>query len=206
MNKSLRLSLIAATLSLPAFAASAGQAAQLQQRDVHQEQRIASGLRSDRLTANEAGRLQQSASRIDYLQSRAMSDGRISGSEAARIDHAQDAQGRMITQQLTDRQTGNSNSYASRAMQADVARNVDQEQRILAGTRSGGLTNVEASRLEYGQAASSWYTARAQATGGINPYEQMRIQRGDAYNSASIYDQNHDGQVRPQDRGWWGWW
>ena len=207
MKKSFRLSLVAAALSLPAFAASAGPAAQLQQRDVQQEQRIVNGLRNETLTAREAGQLQQSASRIDYLQSRALADGRISGQEASRIDQAQDVQARMITQQMHDRQYGNAYSQQSRLMQVDARRDVEQEQRILAGQRDGSLTAHETSRLEYGQAVTSYQTARAQATGGINPWEQQVLNRGDAYNSAAIYNQRHDGDARyVSSRPWWyGW-
>lgn len=207
MNQSFRRSLIAAALSLPAFAASAGTAAQLQQRDVHQEQRIANGLRNETLTAREAGQLQRGASQIDYLQSRALADGRISAQEASRIDHAQDVQGRMITQQMNDRQYGNANSLQSRLMLADARRDVDQEQRILEGQRDGSLTARETSRLEYGQAASSWQTAQAQATHGIDPWEQQWLRREDAFNSDAIHDQRRDGDVRYATRtSWWGWW
>ncbi|HKY89981.1 MAG TPA: hypothetical protein VJM11_03040 [Nevskiaceae bacterium] len=210
MNKSFRLSLVAAALGLPAFAASAGQAAQLQQRDVQQEQRIANGLRNETLTAREAGQLQRSASHIDYLQSRALADGRISNQEANRIDHAQDVQGRMITQQMHDRQYGNAYSQQSRIMLTDARRDVEQEQRILDGQRDGSLTAREASRLEYGQAATSWHAAQAQATGGVNPWEQQWLRRDDAYNSAAIRDQRHDGDARNvryagSPWSWWGW-
>jgi hypothetical protein len=210
MNKSFRLSLVAAALTLPAFTAFAGTATQLQQRDIHQEQRIEQGLRNESLTSGEAAQLQRGAAYIDQLQSQALADGHLSRDEAARIERAQDQQARSITQQMNDRQYGYANSQQSRYMQANVARDIDQERRILAGQRDGSLSAHETSRLEYGQAASGWQTAQAQASGhGINPWEQQWLQRGDAYNSRQIAEERHDGQVRYDDRrddddhAWW---
>jgi hypothetical protein len=88
--------------SLPAFALNS--TPRIDQRQANQEQRIEQGLRSGQLTRDEVQRLHEGQREIRRMERRAMADGRITPREAARIEHAQDEEGRRIAQERHDRQ------------------------------------------------------------------------------------------------------
>jgi hypothetical protein len=77
-----------------------------------------------------------------------------------------------------------------------VQRNVNQDQRIEQGVKSGQLTNREAGKLEKGQARDDHAEARAGANGRVNANEQQRIQKAENKQSKRIYRQKHDAQTR----------
>ena len=176
--------------------ASAGAFAQADtkavQRDINQQNRIEQGLQSGQLNTREAARLEREQSRINGLEAKAQRDGSVSAAEAARINKAQNAASRDIAREKTDAQKGNPASASSQRMQADVQRNINQEQRIQQGVKSGSLSTKEASRLERGQARVTAKEARAGADGRVGPREQKAIQRAENRKSAGIYKQKHD--------------
>ena len=92
---------------------------------------------------------------------------------------------------------GNPNSASSKRMQADVQRNVNQQQRINQGVRSGELTNKEAGSLERGQAHVDRAEARAGANGHVGAAEQARIQGKENHQSTRVYNKKHNETVRP---------
>src|SRR3954451_15688837 len=161
-------------LSTAAFAQTVQQD---QQRDVNQQQRIENGLQSGQLSTKEAGRLEREQQHVDRMEARDLKDGHMSAGEQLRLDKAQNAASADIYQQKHDAQTGNPGSASSQRMQADVQRNVNQQQRIQNGMDSGSLTNREASRLEAGQARTDRKVANAAANGRVGAAEQGRIQR-----------------------------
>jgi hypothetical protein len=77
-------------------------------------------------------------------------------------------------------------------MQADVQRNVNQQQRIQNGMDSGALTNKEAGSLERGQAHVARREANAAANGHVSGAEQGRIQGSENYQSGRIYNKKHN--------------
>jgi hypothetical protein len=81
-------------------------------------------------------------------------------------------------------------------MQADVQRNINQQQRIESGIQNGSLTNREVARLERGQAHVARKEARAGADGHVGAVEQQRIQRSENRQSRRIFRQKHDAQNR----------
>lgn len=87
-------------------------------------------------------------------------------------------------------------SASSQRAQADVQRDVNQQQRINNGVRDGSLTNHQASRLERGQSRVDAREARAGADGHIGAHEQRNIQRADNRQSKRIYNKRHDGVVK----------
>src|SRR5437870_8821766 len=161
---------IAAALSL-AFCGAAFAQAGTVQRDVNQQNRIEQGLKSGELTTREAAKLEREESRVERDQARAMQDGKLSPAEKARLAREQNRVSRDIYREKHDAQTGNPNSPSSQRMQADVQRNVNQQQRIEQGVKSGELTNREAARLERGQARENRLEARADADGKVGPNE-----------------------------------
>jgi hypothetical protein len=162
------------------------------QRDVNQQQRIEQGLKSDELNTREAARLEKGEARIDKMEQKALSDGKLSPAEKARIERAQNAESRTIYMEKHDAQKGNPNSASSQRMQADVHRNVNQEMRIEQGVQSGSLTHKEAAKLEGGQVQVDRKEARAGADGHISTAEQRRIQGAENRQSKRIYHKKHN--------------
>jgi hypothetical protein len=88
-----------AAVAAPAFAQSTPQ---IDRRQYNQERRIEQGYRSGTLSAQEAWKLDQGQRRIDRMERRAVSDGYITPRERARIEAAQDRQGRRIAREKRD--------------------------------------------------------------------------------------------------------
>ena len=195
---------VAAALgTLFATAALAQSNTEIIQRNVNQQQRIEQGLQSGQLTVQEAGRLEREESRVGRMQANALRDGTLSAQESARINGAQDRVSRDIARESHDAQTGNPNSPDSRRMQADVQRNIKQQQRIENGVRSGQLTNREAARAEYGASRIERTEGRAARDGNISRNEQRHIQSAENRESRGIYREQHDAQQRGEShRGW----
>jgi hypothetical protein len=166
------------------------------QRDINQQQRIEDGLTSGRLTTGEAARLERGESRIDRMESNARKDGTLSPGEKARIARAQHDESRRINRLSNNTITGDPDSPSSRRMQADVRRNIDQEQRIRQGIQSRSLTNREVGRLERGQSRITQREARAGRDGYISRGEQRGVQHAENRQSRQIYREKHDTQTR----------
>ena len=181
---------VASLMSAAAFAETAAE--QDQQRDVNQQQRIEQGLKSGELSTKEAGRLEREQQHVDRLQAHDLKDGHMSAGEQLRLDKAQNATSADIYKQKHDAQTGNAGSASSQRMQADVQRNVNQQQRIQNGMQSGSLTNHEASRLEAGQAHVDRKEAHAAADGHVGSAEERNIQRSENRQSARVYKKRHN--------------
>jgi hypothetical protein len=168
----------------------------MQQRDINQQQRIEQGLQSGALNTREAARLEKEQAAVDRAQANALKDGKLSAKEAVRIDNMQDKASRDIYGQKHDAQLGNPNSKSSQRMQADVQRNINQEQRIQQGIQSGALTNKEVAKLDRGQAKVARKQYRVGRDGHVGAHEQAHIQNAENHQSARIYNQKHDAQTR----------
>src|SRR4051812_38329196 len=103
--KSARLipAMLFSLLALPAFAQSVATEAQ---RDINQQQRIESGLKSGQLTTREASKLEREQARIDRTHANALKDGKLSDAEKQRIGRMQDQASRNIYKEKHDAQTG----------------------------------------------------------------------------------------------------
>lgn len=185
--------IVLAFLAIPAFAQSA---ASETQRDVNQQQRIDNGLKSGQLTTREAAGLERQESRVDHAEAGALKDGKLSAAEKSRIQTMQNRSSANISKESHNGQTGNPNSASSVRMQADVARDANQERRIQAGVKNGSLTNHEVSKLERGQARGDHSVARAGRNGVVSAAEQRRLQRAENRRSARIRREKHDAQQR----------
>jgi hypothetical protein len=185
-----------AVAGLFSLAASAQTTGSEVQRDVNQQQRIEQGLKSGSLNTREASKLEAGESRIDKMEANAEKDGKLSPAEKARIQRAQNQESRDINRLENNAAKGNPNSVSSQRMQADVQRNVNQEQRIEQGVKSGQLTNREVGKLENGQARVDRSEARAGANGHVSAKEQQRVQKAENQQSKRIYKEKHDKQTR----------
>lgn len=181
-----------AMTSCPVFAQTATEV----QRNVNQQQRIENGLQSGQLSTREAGKLERGEAHIEKMQSSAQRDGTVSAAERRRITAAQNRESAAIHEQKHDAQVGNPGSASSQRMQADVQRNVNQQQRLEQGARSGELSTREAGRLERGQSRVDRATARAASDGRVGFAEQARVQAREGRQSARIDRKKHDGVVQ----------
>jgi hypothetical protein len=176
-------------LAAPALAQTAGSEAT---RDAVQQQRIENGLQSGQLTTHEAGKLEREETQVDRIETKALKDGTLSSTEAAKVDAAQNRVSKSIAVQKHDAQTGNPNSASSRRMQADVQRNANQQARIAQGTKTGTLGNNEVASLEHGQTRVDRAEANAAANGRVGAVGEARIQGKEGVQSARIYRKKHD--------------
>jgi hypothetical protein len=189
--------LLAAALPLVCAGALAQTtAASTTQRDVNQQTRIENGLKDGSLSTKEAAQLEKEESRVDRLQAKDLKHGKLSNAERAQLNAAQNKVSSDISADRHNAVTGNPTSASSKRMQADVARNVNQETRIENGIQNGSLTNHEVSKLQRGQAHVDVKEAAAGANGHVSNAEQNRIQRSENRQSGRIHHEKHDPQVR----------
>lgn len=167
-----------------------------QQRDVNQQQRIEQGLKSGQLTTGEAGKLEREQQHVDKMEAHDLRNGSVSPAEQARLNAAQNKASGDIAAAKHNSVAGNPGSASSQRMQADVQRNVNQQQRIANGVNSGALTNHEVGSLERGQAHADRKEANAAANGHVGAAEQARIQRTDNRQSARIFRKKHNARVK----------
>src|SRR5262249_10204284 len=148
------------------------------------------------ITTRENAELQREEAHVDRMQARDMKDGSLSSAEKAKLGAAQNKVSRDIAQAKGNGIDGNPMSASSQRAQADVQRDVNQQQRIDNGVRDGSLTNREAAKLERGQSHVDAREARAGADGRIGAREQRAIQRADKRQSKHIYKKRHNATVK----------
>ncbi len=165
------------------------------QRNANQQQRIEQGLQSGALSTREAAGLEKGEARIDRLEANANKDGNLSDAEKARIQKAQNKESSDIARLKHNDRAGNPDSASSKRMQADVQRNVNQQNRIEQGVQSGSLTTHETAKLERGQARVGSTEARAGSDGHVGAGEQKRVQAKEDRQSKRIRKQKHDAQT-----------
>ncbi len=175
----------------PVFAAGPA-TSEVVQRDVNQQERIEQGLQSGQLSTKEAGKLETQEKRIDRVEAHDLKDGKLSPGETAQINRMENRSSAQIYKDKHNAAHGNPESRSSERMQADVQRNVNQQQRIENGTRSGALSNREAGALERGQAHVDAREARAARNGHVSAAEQGGVQRSENRQSRKIYRKKHD--------------
>ena len=76
---------------------------------------------------------------------------------------------------------------------SEAERNVDQQQRIEQGLKSGQLSTGEAARLESGASRIDRMESNALKDGNLSPAEKARIQRAQNQESRRIYADKHNG-------------
>jgi len=185
-----------AVVGLLAGPALAQNTADVVQRNANQQERIEQGLQSGQLTTKEAAQLEKGEAHIEKMEQKAEADGKMTDAEKRRIEQAQNKESQQIYQDKHNAQTGNPNSASSQRMQADVQRNVNQQQRIEQGVQSGQLTNREVGNLEKGQANVNRAEARAGANGHVSANEQRHIQAAENHQSHKIHKDKHNDKER----------
>jgi len=193
MNGLKALSAIGAlALATSAFAAGA-RTDQVVDRDVNQQERVEHGLQDGQLDTKEAGQIERDEARIDRTEAHDLKDGKLSPEEQARINRMQNKTSAEIYRDAHNSATANPESKSSERMQADVARNVRQEQRIDQGVDSGSLTNREVGSLEAGQANVDHKEAAAARNGHVSAGEEARVQRSEDHQGRRIHRKKTNG-------------
>jgi len=157
------------------------------QRDVNQQTRIDQGLKSGSLSVKEASTLEREQARIDRREKNDLKNGNISANEQARLTAAQNKASADIHTDKTNGKVNNPNSVSSQRMQADLARNVNQEKLIENGVKDGQLSNRAVSKLEDGQAHVGRTEANAASNGHVSKGEERHIGRTENGQSARIH-------------------
>jgi hypothetical protein len=75
-------------------------------------------------------------------------------------------------------------------------RQINQQQRIKEGVKSGELTRAEAAKLEAREAKIQHDKKMAKADGVVTPQERAKLNREENRTSRAIYRQKHDAQKR----------
>jgi hypothetical protein len=102
MNKLLRTLCLTVTLAAAGFAQSATPL--VDQREAHQQQRIAQGVASGQLTPRETQRLEAEQARIERMETRAKADGVVTSTERRKLAHEQNRASHHIAKQKHDHQ------------------------------------------------------------------------------------------------------
>lgn len=160
-------------------------------RDVDQQQRIEQGLQSGQLSSGEARQLEAGEAHIDKTEQRDLRNGSLSASERAQIQREQNRESASIYGDKHNAMTGNPDSLKSSMEQANVQRNINQEQRVHNGVTNGSLNNRELSRQEGNEAHVDRMESRRDTL-----RQTGRIQRTDNRDSGRIYRSKHNGRVR----------
>jgi hypothetical protein len=102
-EKNMRTTFLFAALAGVAAVAATPAEARINQREAHQQQRIARGVATGQLTARETYRLERQEGRIAAYVARSRADG-LSARERVRIEHMQDRESARIYRQRHDAQ------------------------------------------------------------------------------------------------------
>lgn len=106
MNTFARLGLAAAlALAVAPTLASAADGSRIDRRQERQDLRTDHGIANDSLTARETQRIERRETAIDNLEDKALSDGELTNTEAAVVNHALNRQSRFIYRQKHDGQS-----------------------------------------------------------------------------------------------------
>lgn len=189
LHTTLIASALCGLFGVPVFAQTAGTEVQ---RDTQQQQRIEQGLKSGELSTGEAARLEKGEAHVDHMEARDMKNGSLSPTEQARIQSAQNRESAAIANDKHNGITGNPNSASSQRMQADVQRNVNQQQRIENGINSGQLNNHQVGVLEHEQKRVDNAEARAGKNSHVSAAEQAKIQDRENHQSKRIEHKKQD--------------
>ncbi len=191
------------------------------ERQGHQQERMAAGTRSGDLTRPETRALQHNAQRIERKEQAFRSDGHFSRSERREVHRDLDRQGRQIQQARTDhdrrgghggtdRDRGNGYGHGAshnapgwhggsdwghgRGGGVDSAQHRQRDQ-IRDGVRNGSLTQHEARRL-YGEQREIAALERSYRADGVLSRDERSDLRGELRDAQRhIYNQSHDADV-----------
>jgi hypothetical protein len=187
-----------ATASTPVAqgSASAGANAQvtgksIQQRKENQQDRIANGVASGQLTANETTNLEKKERAINQEERdmRQLDNGHLTAADKATLNQQQNQLSHQIYKDKHNAAVQNTNPRTEVGKRAE-----NQQDRIAQGVKSGQLTAGEAAHLERNEARiNQQIRADRQANGGkLTAQERAQINREQNKQSRQIYRDKHN--------------
>jgi hypothetical protein len=183
--------IIIGTGLLAAFFATAS-FAQVHDRKVDQQDRIANGVQSGQLTAGETRSLEHQQANLNqqiYADKQA-NGGKLTAADKAQINSQQNALSKNI---YADKHNANAATYGNNVV---GQRRENQQDRIAQGIRSGSLRPGEAANLEGREANINHQVAvDRKANGGtLTPQEKARVNRQQNRTSRAIYKDKTNGR------------
>jgi hypothetical protein len=176
----LTASLLATLLAMPAFAQTTTPVSP--GTNAADQQQIEQGLKNGSLSSGEASKLAREQQTLDRDESK--------GDSQTQLQNQQNKFEGSVNKLESNGVTGNPNSVNDKRMQADVQRNVNQQNRIQNGVNSGQVTTGEESKLEKGQARVN--RAEANSHGKMTKARQANIQGRENHQSKKIYKKKHN--------------
>ncbi len=161
----------------------------------NQKNRIAQGVYSGELTANEAWRLGRQQRRTFKKEHRFKADGNFNRSERAIIHHDLAHSSNNIYKQKHDRQTQGQHRWGKKVPTINK-RQKQQRKRIKQGVSSGSLTHREAKNLRHQQARIHHKKRRFKADGNFSKRERLKIHKKQNRASKNIYRKKHNAKRR----------
>jgi hypothetical protein len=189
-SRLLYLSLLASLVAVPAFAQSTTPINP--GTNAADQQQIEQGLQNGSLSSGEASKLEREQQNLDKDESK--------GDSQTQLDNQQNKFENSVNKLETNTTTGNPNSANDKRMQADVQRNVNQQNRIENGVNSGQVTQGEEDKLERGQAHVN--RDEANSHGHMTKARQASIQKKENHQSKHVYRKKHnDNTTTPASSG-----
>ncbi len=177
-----------ATALVAAMTASAF--AQVHQRKVNQQGRIANGVKSGQLTAGETKNLEGKEAKLnkEVRTDRAQNGGKLTAGEQRQVNRQQN---RLSNQIYADKHNAAKQHYGNNEVDQ---RRSNQQQRISQGIASGKLNASETARLENKESAINHQTAadRRANGGNLTNNEKRQINQEQNKVSGKIYNDKHN--------------
>lgn len=175
-------------------------------RQAHQRERVAAGIRSGEVTRPEARQLHREANRIERKEQAFRSDGHFSRGERREVQHDLNRHSRNIRQARNDhdrrgwqggRDWGHQRGFRNGQGGRGIDRTQHQQQsQIRQGMRDGSITRPEARRL-YGEQRQIAALERSYRADGMLTRDERRNLQGELRDAdRHIYNQSHDNDRR----------
>ena len=180
--------LVVAAASLLSTAAFA-QTSEAGQRVENQQDRIAQGVKSGQLTADETVNLEKKESAInqEVHADRTLNGGKLTAAERQQVNQQQN---KLSSQVYGDKHNAATQHYGNNLVDA---RRENQQDRIANGIASGKLNAVQTARLEKGESAINQevHTDRSLNGGKLTAAEKNQVNQQQNVASKKIYNNKH---------------
>jgi len=174
------LSLLTTLVAAPAFAQTATPVNP--GTNAADQQQIEQGLKSGQISSGEAARLEREQQKMDREES--------NGAGQTQLENQQNKFENSVNKLDSNNVSGNPNSVNDKRMQADVQRNVNQQNRIQQGVNSGQVTTGEEEKMERGQTHVN--RDEANSHGHMGKTRQASIQGRENHQSRKIHHRKHN--------------
>jgi hypothetical protein len=165
------------------------------QRKENQQDRIANGVQSGKLTAGETANLEKKEAAInkETAADRAANGGKLTAAEKKQVNQQQNKLSKQI---YADKHNANTQHYGKNKVDQ---RRENQQDRIAQGIKSGQLTAGKTAKLETQQKnINKQVAADRKANGGtLTASEKKQINKEQNGASKNIYNKKHNAKMQP---------